>query len=358
MKIDLPSDPVMRMTLLDRIGIKLGRRIDSHLLGRMWGQWIDRPVSTEQAMLYIDQLRALVKKLQEGVARPKGSPDYAQIYTKLLNELEPLVNARDFDERGVALAHALAQLEVGRTASAMLFLHFFEGLNRHVLDELRGLLSSRVVLHMSCIARLQRAEESVLSFSAAEPTVSQLTIVGGARGWRYEWDGTHRVLTVPASDAYEGLPQKIAAALRILAHLPQVKAVLKVDDDLRLGTLGALDSVFRVAEQTGKGQLGHVIRTKFEGDHSRAWHFEKCSDTVLNGRAFHHFTGSRWCDGALGYLVSQKGLRAVAWAALYFDGEIQSALYEDVMMSNIMQRLGGGLGQLGMGGATATIATF
>src|SRR4029078_9415122 len=70
--------------------------------------------------------------------------------------------------------------------------------------------SHLIVMHVSCAPSLERAMESAASF-ARITRIKILIVIGqcGGRAGRYLFDNERRLLTVPASDAYEGLPQKV-----------------------------------------------------------------------------------------------------------------------------------------------------
>jgi hypothetical protein len=76
------------------------------------------------------------------------------------------------------------------------------------------------------------------------------------------------------------------------------------------------------------------------GNHLRVWHFGKCADPALNPRPFTLPGTTRWINGASGYLLNAAALRLLSWSHVYFPEYIRIGLYEDMTVSDLLERQG------------------
>lgn len=333
-----------RFSAWQRLLARLGWALDRVLIDDAW-----RAASTVGSDQGAAMRRALevIQRQPSTLERVKGAPDLVNLRRTVATRLmEASFQSLQSDSELLGDARLLAGLKVEDPYGFLVHQQVFEWQNEEVLSALRSNLKARVVLHMTCVPRLDRARASEGSFDSKGLELEHLHVIGGGFGTSYRLDG--RVLSVPVPDSYEHLPQKMAAAFALLAHVTSLEGVLKVDDDHRLGEPSALEGAWVRMSGAPQGQGGMIIRARHHGDHERAWHFGKCSDGALNGRPHQWFAALRWCDGAAGYFVSRSGLRAVHWASLYFGDFVGSALYEDVLMSEIMRRFSAGLRQIDM----------
>lgn len=332
---------VQRFTLLQRLQARLGQPLDRVLLTQAWQ-------ATEKADSHaLASALAVICQMPAPACRIKGAPDLVGLRSAIAARLAALpTHALATNPVALSDARLLAALQVDDVCAFQIYQQVFALQHASLLTQLRQQLGKHLVLHMTCVPRMARARASERSFHALGASLAHLHVVGG--GFEAPLRLADGVLTVPVPDTYEHLPQKMAAALSLLAHVPQLEAVLKVDDDHRLAHRAALDAALGSVKGAACGQFGSLIRARHHGDHSRAWHFGKCSTSALNGRPHQWFAALRWCDGAGGYMVNRAGLRAIHWADLYFADVVGAALYEDVLMSEIMSRFSGGIRQLDM----------
>lgn len=327
---------VQRFTLLQRLQARLGRPLDTVLVAQAWraAEKANAP-ALAAALTNICQMPAPARRI-------KGAPDLVGLRASIAARLAALsVPALTTNPVALADARLLAALQVDDVHAFLIYQQVFALQHASLLTQLHQQVGQHLVLHMTCVPRMARARASEQSFHALGANLAHLHVVGG--GFEASLGLSDGVLTVPVPDTYEHLPQKMAAACSLLAHLPQLEAVLKVDDDHRLTNRAALDAALVSVKGAACGQFGSLIRARHHGDHSRAWHFGKCSTPTLNGRPHQWFAALSWCDGAGGYMVNRAGLRAIHWADLYFADVVGAALYEDVLMSEIMKRFSGGI---------------
>ena len=160
---------------------------------------------------------------------------------------------------------------------------------------------------------------------------------------RFRFDPATGILTVPAPDSYEHLTAKVVAAMFFFALCGHVEAVLKVDDDHRLKDLGELLRAFDHLRGSRPVQMGDRTNIGVLGNHVRVWHFGKSSEAALNTRPYTLPGATRWMTGASGYFVNRLALRLLFWSCIYFPEYIRIGLYEDMTVSDLIERQGGRL---------------
>jgi len=207
--------------------------------------------------------------------------------------------------------------------------------------------------------RVGRAFASRVSFAAAEgPDLSQIVVVGNDDAHRFSFDAGAGVLTVPASDHYEHLPSKVVATMAFLALAGGIDGVLKVDDDHRLHSEREMMRAFRWLRRDRALQIGTLMRIGILGLHPRAWHFGKTSDAVLNATPYTLPATTRWANGANGYFVNGAALRLMLWSYVYFPEYIRIGLYEDMTVSDLIERQGGLIGGMRMERAITAVDSY
>lgn len=227
----------------------------------------------------------------------------------------------------------------------------FVHVHADVMRALAQHLKPKVVMHMTCVPRIDRAQQSVASFERLPADeYSQISVVGsGADSVVFEWDPHGQVLRVPCSDAYDHLASKVSAAYFMLGMLPGRRVVMKVDDDHRLADASALRRAFeRALRTTHARQWGHLYYCPLPAGHSRVWHIGKCGTAPINDVPYTHMGALRWCTGEHGYLLSHAALLRFVWAQFYYGAHTHSALYEDAYVSDMLLRLGGSIRVLPM----------
>lgn len=294
-------------------------------------------------------------------SRGKGRPNANLIRREIALRLEALLFGPDgrmqdpLPAAALEVARELAATELTDAVAFGIWINLASITNSSALKLASANLTSNVVMHMSCLPRIERARESLRSFASAEREgISQVIVIGSEQAWCYEFDAATRVLTVPVPDSYEHLPAKAISAFAFFALCGTPDCVLKVDDDHRLKDVGELLARFaavrparlyefldgplkrhsrrvgsvvsalsmgryfwvhqilnrtlRPQRQTAV-QMGLVIydSTFFEYK-CRTWHYGKCADPALNSTPF-TFPGARdWVNGAGGYFLNRGAL--------------------------------------------------
>jgi len=207
------------------------------------------------------------------VTWPKGIPDLSAIKLTMARQVRSAL--AEGDDRGALDGmRDLAAVDMADGTTYAAFLSLLQATNGSVLAAARSAIRPRVVMHVSCLPRLDRARRSAGSFAVAESRgVSQVLVVGAPDNDQFRFDASSNVLTVPAPDTYEHLPEKVVAALTFLSMCGNVEAVLKVDDDHRLKSWGELERGFRLVQRDRPQQIGKLTDVGWPGMHRRAWHF-------------------------------------------------------------------------------------
>jgi hypothetical protein len=127
-----------------------------------------------------------------------------------------------------------------------------------------------------------------------------------------------------------------------------VDGVLKVDDDHRLRSTSELLRGFRRLKYRLPLQLGTLVRAGALGLHPRTWHFGKTSDPSFDAVPYSLPGTIRWANGASGYYLNRQALALLRWSYVYFCDYLKAGLYEDMLVSDLIERQGGHLADLQM----------
>jgi hypothetical protein len=273
----------------------------------------------------------------------KGHPDVHAIKREFASQVVQDLRSGGA-QQALQSAHRMAAMDMRDARTFELYLGLASLANAETLVQLRAALTRHVVMHLSCAARIERAQESCRSFAVAEREgVSQIIVVGSDTARCFSYDAATRVLTVPAPDSYEQLPAKVVAAMFCFALAGHIESVLKVDDDHRLKDTGELMRAFRRVESTVPAQMGRRTNIGVLGQHVRVWHFGKTADQALSDLPFSLPGTTRWLNGASGYFLNRQALRLLLWSHVYFAEYIRIGLYEDMTISDLLERQGGRL---------------
>lgn len=201
-----------------------------------------------------------------------------------------------------------------------------------------------VMLHLCCRPRLQRGWSSCRSFSAASPDLAHVIVVGemtkgSPRRLDFRWDGA--VLTLPVSDAYEALADKVFYAYLVLHLLTRPRLVIKVDDDHHLANAERFQTFRDSLHGYEVPYAGHVLK----GRHfqmPQGWHQGKCRRRELHRMGYQFpFPGS-YADGGFGYVLGPAGVEACARMFLSMRAffELNTVQLEDVFVGHAAQSAG------------------
>jgi hypothetical protein len=330
-------------------------RFERHLRRRMGRLFAER-----------EQAGPALQRLLQSASGPlrKGAPDMVTIKGGKAREMLALLpHMMHAESRAqlVRLARWLAAVDPRDEDAFQVFGLAVLLANAEVLQALHAHLRPFVVLHMSCVPRLDRAAKSTDSFKAVpDGKVAQITVVGGGfESGLYQFDSQSGILMVPAGDSYDQLAAKVVSAYFMLALVPKVECVLKVDDDHRLGSADALVRAFQAfAGQSRAGQWGKLYHNGYYGGHNRGWHLGKCGAAPINGQPYTYHGVLRWATGEDGYFINRGSLNRMIWTYAYFQQAVEQGLYEDVVMSDNLVRLGAKLKPWPMQSVLAAIGEY
>jgi hypothetical protein len=311
-------------------------------------------------------LQRFVARLRESVVGPtyrgKGAPDMARIRAAGLDSLSEELTAATSppSDAAVRIARHLAALDPAdvqsyRAYAAAYALRHVDGLGR-----LREHVTRKVVLHVSCVPRVERAQASIASFERlSDREVSHVIAIGGSAGSLVGYDPTTAQLNVPADDTYEQLPAKVFAALSVLGMTGKVQCVLKVDDDHRLGDARHLARLLeRVARDDDLAVNGTVYRMSEFGQHHRAWHYGKSQDPTVDSTPFTGLAPTSWVTGQDGYAVTRSVLTMATSALVYQHDYVETGIYEDLVLANLVLLHGGTLSDQRMASCLSMVSAY
>ncbi len=303
-------------------------------------------------------LKAYTDRPPTQAATSKGHPDMESIKRQMgVGVQQQLLAGRDAE--ALRQLHRLASVDLFDGDAFRLFLALTVHLNSATLAAARRALRDRVVMHLSCRPRIERAFQSRASFAPCEENgVAQIVVVGDPHIHLFDFDASSGVLTVPAPDTYEHLPLKTMSAMFFFALLGNVQGLLKVDDDHRMKDKHALLWGFSRLQTARALQVGTLSRTPVLGWHPRAWHFGKSTDPVIDSKVFTLPGTTRWANGASGYYVNHAAIRLLLWSYVYFPEYIAIGMYEDIVISDLIERQGGHLGHIDMRRALSDTADY
>ncbi|MEO7337113.1 MAG: hypothetical protein ABIV63_11080, partial [Caldimonas sp.] len=130
------------------------------------------------------------------------------------------------------------------------------------------------------------------------------------------------------------------------------------DDDHRLMGPSGLQKAFSRLKTERPVQMGKRSNSNVVGLHSRVWHFGKCANPRLNDRAYELLAPARWMDGSSGYFLNRQALRLMLWSFVYFRSYVHTGLYEDLIVSDLVERQGGRLIDHHMDSFLSTVAAY
>ncbi|MFC2970474.1 glycosyltransferase family 2 protein [Acidimangrovimonas pyrenivorans] len=178
-----------------------------------------------------------------------------------------------------------------------------------------------VILHASCLPRLDATAESVASFDALGGDVHHIILHGensahgeAETGLSFGYDG--RFLKVPTPDIYESLHRKLFYAYMLFDLLAPPRLLVKIDDDMILQNPGkfraCLDRV--IAEQAD--YAGRRVGAERHESQWHGWHIGKCADPVIDSRGYQYPLPRDYAAGGYGYVLAPRGLAACSYMYL------------------------------------------
>ncbi len=240
----------------------------------------------------------------------------------------------------------------------LLSLYFPEAVRRLHAD----CAGKRVMLHVCCRSRMERAKASIASFGNAPDHHHHILLVGRERfqsedqtELAFEYDG--QVLAVPIADNYESLHRKIFYALTLLDLVAEPGMVLKLDDDICLSDRPAFEALLEEIVSQGVEYAGRRVGTMTHGDQWHGWHVSKCEDPLVDGRGYQYPLPRDYAAGGFGYCLGPKGLAACSYMYLAMKEffAMRSVGLEDVYVGHALYAQNIALHDITAGGSLMTM---
>nr|WP_169618109.1 glycosyltransferase family 2 protein [Ruegeria sp. PR1b] len=179
----------------------------------------------------------------------------------------------------------------------------------------------RVILHTSCLPRLNASAETLASFAPLQGPYHHI-ILHGVEGTPSEtqtplgfaYDG--RFLRVPAPDNYEGLHRKLFYAYLLLDLLTTPALVVKIDDNIEMQDAEAFAACLDAVEAAKAPVAGRQVGGERHEGQWHGWHIGKCADPMIETRGYQYPLPRVYAAGGHGYVLGPEGLRACGYMYL------------------------------------------
>lgn|GEM_PF-4473136 len=262
-------------------------------------------------------------------------------------------------EAALESAHRCATCDMRDGEAFEIYVGLLLLFNKNAIESLRSAVKGRVVVHVSCLPRVGRAMESCKSFVActSDGSFAQIIVIANEQPW-FDFSADSMVLTVPGADSYEALPRKVVAAFAFLALCGTVEFALKVDDDHRLASAASLQLAATGMKSSRATQSGVLLDFPALGSSPRVWHFGKTTDQARGARPYTLPGTTRFLCGGNGYMLNGKALLLMFWSYVYFPDYLDANLYEDVTVSDLLERQGGRLVHFDMNSVLTTVGGY
>ena len=201
-------------------------------------------------------------------------------------------------------------------------------------DMVPRLLSPRVMINDILYIFLSHQGNINLAYDRINLMMKQrsiqdyIFIVGGHEKTSY--NASTKILSVSASDFYEGLPEKILYAYKHISSNPlfsKYKHFIKLDDDMSLGEDIDFNSIKNV-------DYGGVVQTYLKGD--RDYHMGRCSEgSDWNNKSFEG-EYVPWCLGGYGYILSRRSIDFIE--SINDSSYNEYASYEDLYIATLLAK--------------------
>lgn len=197
-----------------------------------------------------------------------------------------------------------------------------------------------LILHVSCVKYLSRAQASIASFPPSERFV-HLIVIGNDSSVPGEatlsFDYSDGLLEVPVPDDYEHLHQKIFHALFVLSTTC-ADVVVKIDDSLHCAdwkTFGETLDRFRLE---GHAAAGRVVGSLTHPGQWHGWHIGKCRNPGIEARGYQFPLPREYPAGGYGYILSRRSVDACAYMYLAMKAffEISAVGLEDAYVGHAL----------------------
>lgn len=179
----------------------------------------------------------------------------------------------------------------------------------------------RVILHTSCLPRLETSRESQASFAGLGGPYHHI-ILHGQEGSQGEdrtplglaYDG--HILRVPVPDDYESLHRKLFYAYMLFDLLTVPEMVVKLDDNILLLDAAQFAATLDRAAQAGLPCAGRRVGGRRHNGQWHGWHLGKCADPRIEARGYPYPLPRDYAAGGYGYVLLPDGLGACSYMYL------------------------------------------
>jgi len=243
-------------------------------------------------------------------------------------------------ESALRLAKHAAQTWPYEDDPMALYSRIFLETNRDAIEAFtdRFLQAKLLVLHISYKLGVSQAEASCRSFHDRTGTIANLIVVGSALPEdAFRFNPESSILSVPADDSYEALPQKVAKAFLFIGLCRLSMPVLKVDDDAVCEDISGLA---RLTDDTFSRYLyGGRVNPRASTASCSFWHFGKCTSQRVNQRPDGLFWSAAYAGGQ-GYWLNSKAVGAMAKISLLHERHFETEHFEDRAVGTALAQYG------------------
>lgn len=172
-----------------------------------------------------------------------------------------------------------------------------------------------VVLHLSCVDRIERAHSSITSFNGDD--AYHHVIIVGCQDWKesetqLEFDYDGRVLKVPTPDCYDALHRKVFYSYLIFSLLSECPIIVKIDDDIHLSDAAQFYELLNRFKREKMDALGYIVGKLTFPFQKQGWHIGKVDNLSLNCRGYQYPLPRQYPSGGHGYILSPEAIEACA----------------------------------------------
>jgi len=180
----------------------------------------------------------------------------------------------------------------------------------------------RVVLHTSCLHRLDETRECIASFDGmSDDNIHHIVVLGAkdalpedALPLAMDYDGLY--LRVPAADTYEHLHRKLFYAYMLFDLLTEPEMVIKIDDNLILDDGDAFHGLLDHVRDEKAAYAGRRLGAPRHDLQWHGWHIDKCADPDIDTRGYQYPLPRDYAGGGFGYILAPEGLAACSYMYL------------------------------------------
>ena len=218
---------------------------------------------------------------------------------------------------------------------------YLQGLNKKTIEEFRRYSKGRegpIVMITGCRKYYKKLTKSAKILRQQEEGLTVLGIIGTTFGtdWKIKFDKLNGILELPCQDGYEALPEKIIWGCLAVELCIKGASILKVDDDTKSIEADNIRQLKRKVIAEGNKAAGSPISIKMPLQIDRGWHLGKSSGPK-NWQPYEGLGPKIWMSGGAGYLLTSEAVETAGNFALHSWNFVESQIYEDLLISWIVQ---------------------